>query len=306
MQIRRGLESIPSLTQNTVLAIGNFDGVHLGHQKILQFLVKESQKLGLLSLVMTFSPHPERVLDKSLICMIQTLEQRLAYISKFEVQAAIVIPFEKGFADLTGQDFIQKIVLDTLKAKEVIVGENFRFGKNQEGNLSSLHRSAAKLNFEVKSISSLSKDGITVSSSLIRKLLQNGEVEKARSLLGRPYEIKGEVIKGKSRGKQLGFPTANVQTDNEIIPPGVFITTVILDGKKLPSLTNIGKCPTFNQEESNIESYIINFKANLYGKQITIHFEKKIRDEIQFDTPGDLSRQIEKDLAQAQAFFKIE
>jgi len=305
MQIIRGLENFLSPSQNNVLAIGNFDGIHLGHQKILKFLVKESKNLGLSSLVMTFSPHPEKILGKGQICMIQTLIQRLEYIDKFNVHTVVVIPFGKGFANLTSQEFIQKIVLNKLKAQEVIVGENFRFGKNREGSLSSLHRSAAKLNFEVKSISSLSKDGITVSSSHIRNLLKNGEIEKAGSLLGRPYEIKGEVIKGKSRGKQLGFPTANVQTDNEIIPQGVFITTVILDGKKLPSLTNIGKCPTFNQEESNIESYIINFKANLYGKQITIHFEKKIRDEIQFDTPKDLSRQMEKDLSQAQAFFKI-
>ena len=305
MEIIGGLENFSLPSQNTVLAIGNFDGIHLGHQKILQSLAQESKKLELPSLVLTFSPHPGKILSRSPIRMIQTFEQRLEQVEKFAVQTVIVIPFEKDFANLTSQEFIQKIVLDKLRAQEVIVGENFRFGKNREGDLSSLRCLAASLNFKVQSISSYAKEGQIISSSLIRNLLQNGEIEKANSLLGRTFEITGEVIRGKSMGKHLGFPTANIKTDNEIIPQGVFITTVFFDGQNFPSLTNVGKCPTFNQEESNIESYIINFDANLYGKKIKILFESKIRDEIQFDFPEDLSRQIERDLTKAKSYFKI-
>ncbi len=303
MQVIKGFEKFSSFSNDSTLAIGNFDGIHLGHQKILQLLKEKAKKSDLPSLVLTFSPHPEKILGGKLVKMIQTLDQRLREIQKFGIDTVLVVPFDEKFSSLSGQDFIQKIVVNTLKAKEVIVGENFRFGKNREGDISLLQLSASRFNFRVHSIPAVVKDGMVVSSSLIRSSLQEGKIEIANDLLGRLYEIEGSVIKGKSRGKALGFPTANIATENEIIPPGVFITTSLIDSKSLPSLTNVGNRPTFHQEETIIESFIIDLNKNLYGEKIRVNFIKKIRDEMKFKTPGDLSQQIKKDLEKAKDYF---
>lgn len=305
MKIIHRLEDFPSLMHSTVAAIGNFDGVHLGHKKILQFLVEESKKQDLLSLVLTFSPHPEKFFGKKPVKMIQTLDQRLDEIQKNDVGMAFVLPFSEKIAGLSSRDFLQKIMMDTARAREIIVGENFRFGKNREGNVRVLKRLAPICRFNIYSIPAEKKDGRIVSSSLIRTLLQNGEVEKASVLLGRPYEIKGTVTKGHSRGKNLGFPTANISTENEIIPPGVFITHAVIADKKQPALTNVGTCPTFEQRETNIESYLLDFTGDLYGQELKIQFLKKLRDEVKFDTPEQLAEQIAKDLAAAKSHFHI-
>jgi len=305
MKIINGFENLPSISKNTITAIGNFDGVHLGHKKILKFLSKKADELGLFSMVLTFSPHPEKILGETRVKMIQTLDQRLEEIKKFGIQAVLVISFDKKFSNFSGQEFIQKILVNLLRAKVLIVGKNFRFGKNREGDTFLLRRLASRFNLQVFSLPSVSKGEMIVSSSLIRKFLQEGEIEKHNVLLRRTYVIEGEVIKGKSRGKILGFPTANIQTRNEIVPPGVFITNVTIGLKKIPSLTNIGHCPTFGQQETNIESYIINFSKNLYGKKIRIHFIKKLREEIKFDTSEKLSQQIKKDIDTAKDYFNI-
>jgi len=304
MEVIKGLENLPTLAKNTIVTIGNFDGVHLGHQKILKFLVVEARKYDLFSLVLTFSPHPEKIFGKS-IRMIQTLDQRLETIKKFGIQGVIVTPFDERFSNLSSREFIQKILVNTLQAKEVVIGENFHFGQNREGDISTLHSLGTRFGFRAHRIPSVIKDRKIVSSSLIRSLLQEGKIEEANTLLGSFYEIAGKVIKGKTRGKALGFPTANVKTENEIIPLGVFISQVKINSKTLPSITNVGRHPTFDQEEIQIESHIIHFDKNLYGKEIAIRFIKKIRNEIKFKSPKDLSLQIRKDLEQAKAYFKL-
>jgi riboflavin kinase/FMN adenylyltransferase len=303
MEVIKGFEKFESFSSDSILAIGNFDGIHLGHQKILQLLEEKAKKHALPSLVLTFSPHPEKILGGKIVKMIQTLDQRVREIEKFGIEAVLVVPFDEKFSSLSGQDFIRQIVVNTLKAKEVIVGENFRFGKNREGDISLLRQSAARFNFQVHSIPPVVKDGMAVSSSLIRSSLQEGKIEIANDLLGRLYEIEGSVIKGKARGKALGFPTANIETENEIIPPGVFISTAWIDSKSFPSLTNVGNRPTFHQNETIIESFIINLNKNLYGEKIRVNFIKKIRDEMKFKTPNDLSQQIKKDLEKAKDYF---
>lgn len=304
MEVIHGLENYSFISDHTIVAIGNFDGVHLGHQKILLYLEKKAKEFELFSLVLTFFPHPGQILGKSGIKMIQTLDQRIRKIKKFDIHAVLIIPFDERFASLSGQDFIRKIVLNRLKAKAVIVGENFYFGKNREGDTALLHRLSSKYNFRICPVPSVIKERKTVSSSLIRNFLQEGKVEEVSGLLGRSYEIEGKVIEGQSRGKSLGFPTANIETENEIIPQGVFITQTRIGTEFLPSMTNVGSQPTFNQRGLNIESYILNFEGNLYGEQIGIHFLKKIRDEVKFRTPDDLARQLEKDLEATQAHFR--
>lgn len=305
MKVIYGFENLTSFSQQTIVALGNFDGVHLGHQRILKFVTRKAAQLDLVSIVLTLSPHPENIMGKKRIKMIQTLEQRLEGIEKFGVNAALVAPFNKEFSSLTPREFIQKIVVNLLRAKAVVVGDEFRFGKNRRGDIALFRKIAPRFDMHFFSLPSVTKNGKKISSSLIRRYLQEGQIKKAIAFLGRPYAIDGRVIKGKSRGKVIGFPTANIQTENEITPPGVFITKVRVGSRDLPSLTNIGHCPTFEQQETNIESYIINFNRNLYGNKIRIHFLDKIREEMKFATSQDLSLQIKKDIETAKAYFRL-
>jgi len=222
MQIIHRIEDFPVLTKSTVTAIGNFDGIHLGHKKILQFLASEAEKHKLSSLVLTFSPHPERYFGKNPVKMIHTMDQRLKEIEKNNISMTFVLPFSEDTASLSSRDFIQNIMIDTIHAKEIIVGDNFRFGKNRAGNVRILQKLSSHFGFKFVSIPSEQRHGSIISSSLIRTYLLKGEIEKANVLLGHPYEIEGTVIKGHSRGKYLGFPTANISSKNEIIPHGIF------------------------------------------------------------------------------------
>jgi len=305
MKIIKGLENIPEFREKTAVAIGNFDGVHLGHKKILETLVSEATKNNLTSVVMTFSPHPKKVVGKEPILMIQSLEQRLGSIRQFNVRAALILHFDRQLANRTAQEFIRHLVLEPLNAAEIIVGENFCFGKNRQGCNRTLHRLAQANGFRVHIIPPVTIAETRVSSSLIREFLQKGQVEKANDLLGRPYEIEGTVIQGQSRGKNLGFPTANIQTANEIVPGGVFVSNTVINGQAFMSLTNIGQCPTFDQKGNQVETYLMNFSSDIYGQPIKVQFLKKIRDEKKFSSPLELTRQIQKDLAFAGEYFKI-
>jgi riboflavin kinase/FMN adenylyltransferase len=305
MQIIKSVKDFPVFSQSTTVAIGNFDGVHLGHQKILSVLIEEAKKRSLLPVILTFWPHPKKIVGKERIQMLQSLDQRLREISRFPIHAAILLEFDRELANRTAQDFLENIVHKPLCAQEIVVGENFCFGKDREGCTDTLFKLAQKLSFSVRSIPPVNVGGDVVSSSNIRKLLWEGEIEKAALLLGRFYEIDGEVIKGKSRGRTLGFPTANIQTSNEIAPEGVFLSEVCFEGKNYPSLTNIGICPTFHQKDRNIETYILRFDGDLYGKKISIRFLKKVRNEIDFDSPEALSQQIQKDIQAAETFFSL-
>lgn len=305
MQIIHRIEDFPALTKSTVTAIGNFDGIHLGHKKILQFLASEAEKHKLPSLVLTFSPHPERYFGKNPVKMIHTMDQRLKEIEKNNITMTFILPFSEDIASLSSHDFIQKIMIDTLHAKEIIVGDNFRFGKNRTGNVHILKKLSSLCGFNFFSIPPEKEHGRIVSSSLIRTYLLKGEIEKANALLGHPYEIEGTVIKGHSRGKNLGFPTANISSINEINPHGIFFSYVYFQGQKRPSLTNIGTSPTFGSSETQIESHIIDFTGNLYGQTQKIQLLKKFRDEIKFNTPEQLVEQLKKDLAAAKSFFKL-
>jgi len=305
MEVIKGLENLPSLSKNTIITIGNFDGFHLGHQKILKFLIQRAKKYELISLVLTFSPHPEKILGKGSIRMIQTLDQRLKTIKNFGIQQVLITPFNERFSNLSSEEFTRRILVDTLKIKKIVIGQNFHFGKNREGDIFTLRFLSSRFGFRVHEIQSVTINSKTVSSSLIRSLLQEGKIEEANTYLGRHYEIQGKVIKGEARGKIIGFPTANVETKNEIIPQGIFISQVKINSETFPSITNVGTRPTFDQEQMQIESYLINFNKNLYGRKIIIKFIKKIRDEIKFKTPNALSNQIKKDLEKAKKFFNI-
>ena len=235
--------------------------------------------------------------------MIQTLVQRLAQIRPLGVQAVIVTPFDRTFSSLSAQEFVREIIVRSLRAKAVVVGENFRFGRNRSGTVADLRRLGLRLGFAVHPIPAVVHNGQVVSSSLIRLLLARGKIENANALLGRPYEIDGTVIKGASRGKSLGFPTTNIRTNNEISPRGIFLTKAQISRREYPSLTNIGTRPTFGGRTLEIESFLFDFQLNAYQKRIRLRFLKKLRAERKFRTAQALVKQIRRDIAAAEEFF---
>ncbi|MBN1271254.1 MAG: bifunctional riboflavin kinase/FAD synthetase [Candidatus Aminicenantes bacterium] len=303
MKVLKGLEKYSSLGLKTALAIGNFDGVHLGHQKIIKTLVKIAKEKKLVSSVLTFDPHPEKFFNRSAFFHIQTLDQRLKEISNLGIQTTVVASFDKSIAELTAEEFISKVIKETFQAKVLVVGENFRFGIKRKGDVARLQAYSPLEGFQLFSIQSVKIKAKMVSSSLIRELLTAGDVEKARLYLGRPYELDGIVFRGSLLGKSIGFPTANLKTENEISPPGVFLTRAQIDSSSFFSLTNIGSCPTFSKKGLHIETHLLHFDGNLYGKKMRLFFLKKIRDEIKFSSPENLALQINRDLKTAQKYF---
>ena len=255
------------------------------------------------SFILTFSPHPEKILGRRWIKMIQTLDQRVAGFQELGIQTVLVTPFDRKFLNLTRREFVYKVLLNPIHAREVIVGENFRFGKGRSGDIRFLKQMGEHCGFIVHSIPPVIKGGRVVSSSRIRTLLEEGQMEKARNLIGRPYEIEGRVVKGSSRGKILGFPTANIETENEIAPLGVFITQTQTEGRTFCSLTNLGGRPTFAEDKLRIETFLLDFEGKLYGKKVRIRFLRKLRDEKKFASPLALAKQIRRDIEEAKTFL---
>lgn len=303
MKVLRGLHERPGFPGGTAVAIGNFDGLHIGHRKILRVLVDKAQKMGLVSLVLTFSPHPEKVLEGARMGMIQTLDQRMEGIRDAGVTALLLASFDRAFASLTAAEFAGRVLATGLRARVVVVGENFRFGKSRQGDIHDLSRFGRTLGFAVTPVPPAIRNGEVISSSLIRRLLNEGRIPLANRYLGRPYEIAGRVVRGCGRGRLLGFPTANVQPFNEILPKGVYFTAAEVLGHSHPSLTNIGHRPTFGGGRLQVEVHIFDFEGTLYRRGIRIRFLRRVRGEKRFTDAEEFSHQVQKDVAAARAFF---
>ncbi len=304
MQVVRGLDFRPLFSGPAAVAAGNFDGLHLGHQKILRRLVAQARRENLRSVVLTFSPHPEKVLGKGEIAMIQTLPQRLAGLRGQGIQAVLVAPFTRTFAGLAVRDFVGRVLVGSLAARDIVVGEDFRFGRGRRGDIRALELWGRRLGFRVHPVPSVIRRGRVVSSSFIRQLLADGRVGEAASLLGRPYEIIGRVVGGSARGRTLGFPTANIRPENEILPGGVFLTLTVVGGREYPSVTNIGTRPTFGCGPLRIETFLLNYRGSLYRRSVGLRFLKKLRPERAFPSRESLVEQIRADVHQAERFFE--
>ncbi len=302
METKR-IEDIEKLKDSTVLTVGVFDGVHLGHRSIFKELKKISEEKKLLPLVLTFYPHPDRVLKKGETPLIQTLPQRIERIKEEGIENVIAVRFDKEFSELSAREFID-FLIEKLNMKGILVGENFRFGKGMEGNIELLRKIASERNFYIFTMKMFELDGKRISSSLVRKILVEGKVDEAIPLLGRPYSITGRVVRGHGIGKRIGIPTANVQTENELLPEGVFITRIHLKGKFFPSVTNIGRAPTLKNLEKSVETHIIDFEEDIVNEEVEIFFLKKIRNERKFENPEELKKGIEEDIRIAKNFFK--
>jgi riboflavin kinase/FMN adenylyltransferase len=305
MRIFHGTENA-NIQKPTVLTLGVFDGLHLGHQKIMETVVERSAAVDAVSTAITFDPHPRAVLHpESAPPLLQTLDQRLANFEVLGIEQAIVVRFDEKFAAQHAEDFLHEIVHDRLHAKEVYLGKGFAFGKNRGGNIELLKRMGNELGFFADEVPEVQLRGHRISSSKIRELLSEGKVNLVRRMLGRPYGVEGVVVRGNRRGHTIGFPTANLRPHNRVIPRfGVYATATLVDGTWRKSITNIGVRPTFGKDlEPSIESYIFDFDGELYGDVLRVRFLHRIRDEKKFSGIDELKEQIERDTRRALNYF---
>ena len=283
----------------TVLTIGTFDGVHLGHQKIIKKVVEAAHKEQLLSTVFTFFPHPRKIVQHDeQLKLIHTLAEKKQSIASLGIDLLIIQPFNQDFANLTAEDFVKTLLVKHLKVKKVIIGYDHRFGKNRTANIDDLRSFGQKYNFEVEEISVQEVDEVSVSSTKIREALNKGDVTTAQHYLGTPYTLTGKVVHGLKLGRTLGYPTANIEVaeDYKLIPKdGVYAVSSCIKGQKVYGMMSIGKNPTIAGKGASIEVYFFDFNADLYNQLLTIEFIQYLRPEQKFDSIELLKKQLHDD-----------
>lgn len=287
--------------RNAVVTIGTFDGVHRGHQVILKDMVRKAHEIGGETVVVTFYPHPRQVLcigDNSLR-LISTQEEKIKQMDALGIDNLIVIKFTKEFSTLSSEDFIRNYIVEKIRPAMLVIGYDHHFGNNRLGDFEMLNGLGAENNFKVERVPVQDVDNVVVSSTKIRNALQMGDIRQANSLLGHQFSYTGIVVHGMGLGRQMGYPTANLEVALEyrlIEKPGVYATFVDFDGKTMPAMTYIGRRPTVNDNRpATIESHLIGFDGDLYGKQLTLRFVDRVRDEKRFDGLDELKRQINID-----------
>jgi len=303
MQIYWNLEEITAPFVNPCVTIGNFDGVHLGHQQLFGEVVTRARNSGGCSVVVTFDPHPLRVLRPRGIKLISTVEQKIEWIDRAGIDYLVIIPFDRSFAATTAEEFVQHILLDTIGMNELVVGYDYAFGKGRSGDTRFLKEQGEKKGFPVTVVDAFYLSDMLVSSTQIRNLVAEGRMADSRELIGRPYQIRGTVQVGKKRGgTEIGYPTANLSVNEEDLVPrkGVYAVQVICDGKCYGGVLNIGYNPTFGEDQLVAETHIFDFDRDIYGRPIRINLLKFLRDERKFDGITDLAGQIGKDVVAAK------
>lgn len=291
---------------NPVLTIGNYDGIHTGHQEIIRRVVMKAREIGGTPVLMTFHPHPLSVLKPdSYIRLITPLHLKKKLVESFGIDVMLLLPFDAQFQELSPEFFVKRLLFESLGIKWIFVGYDFKFGKNGKGNVDTLKELSKTYDFGCDVVEAIRISGERVGSNAIRKLIMEGDVEKAGTFLGRPHMIEGTVVKGENRGKTLGFPTINLDTFFELVPKnGVYVTEVELKGKRKPAVTNIGYNPTFGGKKFVMETHILDFSGNLYGKEVMIYFHKRVRQEMKFSGIEELKQQIAKDIAIAREYLQ--
>lgn len=302
MKVIQGLHNIQSPFKNAVVAIGNFDGVHLGHQAIFTMVREKAAEINGTSVAVTFDPHPVKVLNhREPPPLITLLNQKLELIEKQNMDVTVCIPFNPEFAAISAPRFVEDILVKTIGMKGIVIGRDYVFGKNRQGNVDYLKSVSRELGFEV-----IVPDWVAmnenlperISSTRIREIIQKGDVAYAKNFLGRPYQLRGTVSTGRRRGgRQLGFPTANIQLEDELCPrQGVYAVTVELEQGTFMGVANIGYSPTFDDYLFTVEVHILDFNQELYEKRIRVNFISRIRDEIKFNSIDELAAQINRDI----------
>lgn len=303
MEIILGIDQIKKPFLNPAVTLGNFDGVHLGHQKIFEKVKEEARKIHGESVVITFEPHPLKILSPEQCPPLLTpFRKKMMLIEKTGVEKVLCIQFTRAFAELSPVEFVKSVLLGKVEAKKIIVGYNYRFGRGKSGDVDSLKENCALFGVDVEVVEALRVTDTIVSSSKIRELIRDGEVKKASKLLGRDYPVIGQVIEGTKRGHALGFPTANLEMAEELYPkPGVYAVSVNWHQQCFNGLANIGFNPTFDAKAVSLEVHILNFESEIYGEELQVYFAERIRDEIRFPSTEGLIKQIRKDIEWAEA-----
>lgn len=295
-------------TNKTIVTIGTFDGVHIGHQKIIKKLIKETQDSDFESLILTFFPHPRMVLQgTSSIQLLNTIDEKSRLLDKMGLDNLVIHPFDNEFSNLSAEEFVKTILVDTFNIKKIIIGYDHRFGKNRAANIDDLIQFGEKYGFEVEQISAQEIDSVSVSSTKIRDAITNGNIAIANEFLGYNYLLSGKVILGKQLGRTIGFPTANIKIEEnyKLIPKkGVYIVKSYLQEKKVFGIMNIGLNPTVNGKDLSIEVHFLDFDADLYNTEIAVSVMDRIRDEQKFDSIDLLKAQIQEDKNYAISYIE--
>jgi len=298
MKIVRNIDDVV-VDPLSIVTIGTFDGVHLGHQAILRYAVKQAKAISGISRMITFHPHPRDVVGKGPVEHLCTIEERLHLFESQGIDETLVVNFTHAFSQITARSFYEQYIVRRIGVYEVVIGHDHQFGRNREGSIETLQKLGAELNFSVVVIPGVSVDGQVVSSSLIRRCLLAGEIEDATKYLGKPYSITAKVVEGDKRGRSIGFPTANLYYDSTLkLTPasGVYVASVVVDGKQYYGMVNIGVRPTFTTNGHRlVEVHILDFEGDLYGKTITVAFIKRLRREQKFNSVDDLVAQLQHD-----------
>jgi len=283
----------------SIITIGTFDGVHVGHQKIIKRLISLGEKEGLTSIILTFFPHPRMVLQKdNTIKLINTIEERSTILKQLGLNYLLIKEFTEAFSRLSAEEFVKQVLVEQLNAKKVIIGYDHRFGRNRNADIKDLMKFGEMFDFEVEEISAQDIDEVAVSSTKIRKALYDGDIRRANRYLGYPFMLKGKVIKGKGIGKQITYPTANIKIaeDYKLIPKqGAYVVSSTINGKTVFGMMNIGVNPTVNGEKESIEVNFFNFETSIYGETLKIDILERIRDEQKFESVDVLKQQLKKD-----------
>lgn len=307
MRVVYGINQLLKPLKASVVAIGVFDGVHRGHQIVLHRVVSEARRMGMVGVAVTFDPHPVDILHpEKFFGYVQPLSRRLELIAEAKIDVCVVIRFSRAFARMEPEAFVKKVLLDLLRLRKIVVGDDFHFGHDREGSVSFLRRMGESYGFQVDAKPLKKKNNNYIKSRYIRTLVLRGEIAEASRLMGRPFMISGIVIKGDGRGRLLGFPTANFQQENVVIPPpGIYLAQVFFRARKYNALFYIGKRPSFKESNTalSLEAYLLDFKGNLYGKRLDVRIIKKMRDSIKFPDEKELVLRIKQDVVSARRYF---
>lgn len=311
MQLIQNPDEITSPFKNGVITIGNFDGVHIGHQALFYEVIERAHAIEGTSIAMTFEPHPLRVLKKNHTPpLITLLEQKAELIERSGIDVLICVPFTLEFAAITAVAFVEDLLVRKIGMKTIVLGEDYAFGKNREGNIELLNTLAPRLGFEVIVTSLIrSIQGVSerISSTAIRELVQAGEMQQACKMLGRHFQLRGTVVAGRDRGgKLLGFPTANLKIEEELCPKtGIYAVTVETRRGVHLGVANIGYSPTFDDRQFTVEVHLLDFNEAIYGEKIRVNFVKRLRGEIKFGSIQELKHQIRKDIEAARRILMV-
>jgi len=305
MKIFRDVDNLGSLP-NPAVAIGNFDGLHLGHQRIIRIVTSRASEIDGTSVMMTFDPHPLTILRPAgRPPLIMPMSEKIKVAATLGLEVMLIIPFTREFSRISAEDFVRDLLARRLGAREVYVGSNFHFGRGGVGDFELLRSEGAEVGMKVERVPVVLHDSQPVSSTRIRENIERGAVERAAAMLGRDYTIRGLVVRGRGRGTGLGFSTANLSTDNELIPAqGVYVTRAEVGGSSFASVTNIGDRPTFGERERVIEAHLLDYTGQeLYGSTMRLSFCAFLRDERKFESPDALAAQIGQDVKDTRAWF---